>query len=38
VSLILHVVLLALFRVSDVVPNPVSKDDSFAIVVRSWPR
>jgi hypothetical protein len=33
-SLVLHVVLLAQFRVSDAVSNPVSMADSFSIVVR----
>jgi hypothetical protein len=32
-----HVVLLAPFRVSVVLPNPVPRADSSAIAVRSWP-
>jgi hypothetical protein len=35
--LISLVILLASFRVSTAVPNPVLKADSFAIAVRSWP-
>jgi hypothetical protein len=35
-SLILDVVLLALFRVSVVVPSPISRADSLFIVMRSW--
>jgi hypothetical protein len=31
------VVLLALFRISTAVSNPVLKTDNFDIVVRSWP-
>jgi hypothetical protein len=36
-SLILLVVLLVPFRVSVVVSDPVSRADSCAIAVRSWP-
>jgi hypothetical protein len=35
-SSISHVVLLAPFRVSAAVTNPVPKADKFAISVRSW--
>jgi hypothetical protein len=36
-SLISRVVLLTPFCVSTTVPSPVSRADSFAIAVRSWP-
>jgi hypothetical protein len=36
-SSISHVVLLALFRVSAVIPNPVPRADSLSIARRSWP-
>jgi hypothetical protein len=36
-SLISHVILLAVFHVSAVVPNPVPRSNSFAIAMKSWP-